>query len=445
MSGVLETLQVISLGISVIKGLQELVAGYTVPRKIEAFSGRLEKLERNIFYHPQQEVWDTSVSVQRTVENLQQLRQAVHPVQDAIGANVVISKPIISPDKFRAAITTSPENILFDIQPLRGTGIPENYTNDPTMVPVVFSKWGQYFVGLIKVGYAKDYLNCEYRPQYSLAASSHTASRPSGIVTPQTIKLTRAQVQEALSNASSGLDLSNQDLSGVNLASLDLRSSKLCHVNLTGANLSGAHLAGGFKPNADLTGADLSNAQLVGARLKGLCLINNSLRGANLSGADLSSADLRGADLRETNLSSASLRGAKFHASWTLWFGNVEAANLEGADLRGANLRGWANLQKANLTRVNAQKADFQGADMRRCVLDRAQLHETNLINVDLRDASLRGVSLRSALLQGANLGGANLQQADLTGAKLSGAKYNHGTEWPQGFSPLVAGVILEN
>ena len=161
-----------------------IVTGYAIPRKVDDLSGRLEKLERNIFYLSKQEIWDKSVSIQRTIEDLSAIKQVVHPVQDAVGSSLVVSKPIISPDKFRSAFQRNPEEILYDIRPLRTDGIPAEYMHDPTMVPVIFTRWGQYFIGLIKVGYARDYLDCEYRPRSKLILPRYISQSQPEIVEP---------------------------------------------------------------------------------------------------------------------------------------------------------------------------------------------------------------------------------------------------------------------
>ena len=49
------------------------------------------------------------------------------------------------------------------------------------------------------------------------------------------------------------------------------------------------------------------------------------------------------------------------------------------------------------------------------------------------------GANLGSAHLYRANLVGANLE-----GANLKGAKANRRTQWPGGFDPVAAGVIID-
>ena len=47
--------------------------------------------------------------------------------------------------------------------------------------------------------------------------------------------------------------------------------------------------------------------------------------------------------------------------------------------------------------------------------------------------------------VKGADLTGADLREADLKGANLQRATANERTDWPKGFNPVAAGVIIEN
>lgn len=165
---IIETLASGILVLNIGKALYDCVTGQTITQKLDKVSVRLEEVARHIYYLAQQEVWDTSVSKQRTIDDLRHIGQAARPLQKVLGTDLVISKPIISPDRLQAAFRRNPEEIFFDIRPLRSEGIPVGYMNDHTMVPVTFTRWGQGFMGLIKVGYAKDYLDCEYKTQNHL-------------------------------------------------------------------------------------------------------------------------------------------------------------------------------------------------------------------------------------------------------------------------------------
>jgi len=82
-----------------------------------------------------------------------------------------------------------------------------------------------------------------------------------------------------------------------------------------------------------------------------------------------------------------------------------------------------ANLSASDLTAYNLSGMDLSGAD--------------------LLGATLVGADLQNADLTGADLRGADLSNADLSGADLTGAQYNTATDFPPGFDPAGAGMVL--
>lgn len=173
--GIIET---ITTGLSIISGVKDLydwVMGNTVMERLEKISAKIDKIGDHLFFLPQQEVWDTRVTKQETVEDIRQVKEIASHMQQAIGTDVIVSKPIVAPSRLRKSFEGNPEEILFSIQPLKGKGIPNEYMQDPTMIPVIFSRCGQYFVGLIKMGYVRDYWDCEYKPQTCIVSSSVAA------------------------------------------------------------------------------------------------------------------------------------------------------------------------------------------------------------------------------------------------------------------------------
>ena len=180
-------------------------------------------------------------------------------------------------------------------------------------------------------------------------------------------------------------------------------------------------LRGAILSYTDMSGTDLSRVDLHGAKLKE---------------AKLSEADLHDTDLGEADLIKADLRKANLHEAGLNW-ANMNWADLSGANLHRANLIG-ADLSQANLSQANLSQAILNGAN-----LSRANLSGTDLSYADLNWVDLRGADLSRANLRGANLGWANLSGADLSQANLSQARYNSSTEWPEGFSAEMHGVIL--
>ena len=66
-----------------------------------------------------------------------------------------------------------------------------------------------------------------------------------------------------------------------------------------------------------------------------------------------------------------------------------------------------------------------------------------DLSGADMRNADLSNSSLQNADLSNADLSGADLSTADLSGTNLVGAQYNAETNFPQGFDPAAAGMLL--
>lgn len=94
---------------------------------------------------------------------------------------------------------------------------------------------------------------------------------------------------------------------------------------------------------------------------------------------------------------------------------DLSSTNLAGVNFPGASLR-WSNLAWADLTE--------------------ADLYNAILSNADLREADLTG----------ANLMGADLRRAvNLSTANLSRAHYSTETQFPPGFDPSAAGMILDH
>ncbi len=149
--------------------LYKYVTGTTLTNKIEHLENnvqkRLERIEKRIYHLSCNEVVDTTKSAQRRVKDVSFISDSVIPLQESTKKDLVISNPIITPERFETAIVENPENILQNINPIHNTNIPQN--SDNTMIPVLFQKWGQYFVGYLKVGYAKDYSKKKNRRWYN--------------------------------------------------------------------------------------------------------------------------------------------------------------------------------------------------------------------------------------------------------------------------------------
>jgi uncharacterized protein YjbI with pentapeptide repeats len=133
---------------------------------------------------------------------------------------------------------------------------------------------------------------------------------------------------------------------------------------------------------------------------------------------DLIGAMLIYLDLKQADLKDLILEGAHFNDS-----------DLTGADLSNADIY-WGMFIGTNLTDAKLIGTDLRGADLTDAIMIRSDLSNANL-GIDNVGGST-------------TLEGANLSDAILDKTNLKGAKYNTHTQFPAGFSPLSAGMILE-
>ena len=191
-------------------------------------------------------------------------------------------------------------------------------------------------------------------------------------------------------------------------------------------------------PDAHAAVHAISQLRCVGQG-EGVHLNEVDLRKAQLRHTYFPGAGITWSDLRQLNLSGARLEDARLVGS-NLDYANLEEANLADAELRGARMEG------VRLRRANLQRADL-GSDLTSG--RRVYLAAADLTGADLRGANLRGVNLSgggrigSATLRNARLEGTRLQGAVLSGVALDGATADASTEWPAGFDPAAAGVMV--
>jgi len=92
---------------------------------------------------------------------------------------------------------------------------------------------------------------------------------------------------------------------------------------------------------------------------------------------------------------------------------------------------------------------NFQDANLYNGIFIHSHFMKTDFQNASFADANLQGAKLSDVNLSGANFHGADLRGADLSGTDLEGVlwgwtKYSPNTQWPDGFKPENAGVLLE-
>jgi len=161
----------IAAGISILgggKSAYDWITGNTISRKLNAVDARLQRLDERLYYYAQQELSDPRVGSQNVITNPSAIRHATRPLQSVLDRDLVVSTPILTPKQLRRALRSDPEEILFGITMVTAMGLPSKYLEDPTLLPVTFTKSGSIYIGFLKVGYARDYLGVEYTPQIPL-------------------------------------------------------------------------------------------------------------------------------------------------------------------------------------------------------------------------------------------------------------------------------------
>jgi Pentapeptide repeats (8 copies) len=142
----------------------------------------------------------------------------------------------------------------------------------------------------------------------------------------------------------------------------------------------------------------------------------------NLSGVDLSHADLHRANLCGVDFSSADLSMSFFREA------KLDNSHLNFADFRAASF------VEASVTNCNMHAVDLRYS----------YLVDTNLSQSLLQGARLNGANLEGARLEHCYLHGADFRGSNLEKARLTGAKADAETQWPTGFDPKSAGVIIQ-
>ena len=103
-------------------------------------------------------VRDVTQNRQRHVENLRDVREALEPVQRAVGDDILSSAMIWTPEKMKKAMGKNPWEVLLFIQPVALATPP----NDPNLVPIIFEHSGVQYIGWQVQGTFPMLFDCHY-------------------------------------------------------------------------------------------------------------------------------------------------------------------------------------------------------------------------------------------------------------------------------------------
>ena len=104
-------------------------------------------------------IQDVTQSQQRYVKNLQDVREALEPVQRAIGDDILSSAMIWTPEKMKKAMGKNPWEVLLFIQPVALAKPP----NDPNFMPIIFEHSGVQYIGWQAKGTLPMLFDCHYK------------------------------------------------------------------------------------------------------------------------------------------------------------------------------------------------------------------------------------------------------------------------------------------
>ena len=129
------------LGLSLYNTLSGVAVGQQKQTQLERLNATLERLTDHILWVPDaQVVRDTSISAQRRIDDLRDVKNTLEPVQRAFGETIIASAVIEIPDKMRTALgKESPWKMLSNVRPMRHA----TPSTDPDMVPIGFKETGR--------------------------------------------------------------------------------------------------------------------------------------------------------------------------------------------------------------------------------------------------------------------------------------------------------------
>jgi len=154
-------ISLLNSGVQLIKNSMDIV---TSIRGNTPFSSTT-KIAENVYYTNKQEIYDTSKAQQLTILPTPILAQSITPIQSKINEEILVTRPIVTPERLQKIMTSNPKDLLFGITELDSFKNMQEFMKDPTLLPIIFPDKNISYIGWMKKGYAKDYLFLDYKPQ----------------------------------------------------------------------------------------------------------------------------------------------------------------------------------------------------------------------------------------------------------------------------------------
>lgn len=193
-------------------------------------------------------------------------------------------------------------------------------------------------------------------------------------------RLSRADVEELIAQASGPLIFDGCDLDGANLSRLELQDAEFRHCSLLETSFFAASLARSKWQRCRGGQADFESADMADVLVQGCDFNNSTWRRAKMASASFSECKLTGASFEEVGHLGLSF----------------EQSRLVGADLRRLSFR------KARLNGLDFQDADLSGCDFREAVFEDCSMRNAHMVDArfdgaDLRGADISGITLDNA------------------------------------------------
>lgn len=159
--------------------------GRQTERYLEKFSSdmggirvALERISNHIMIANLDAVRDVTQNRQCYIENLRDVREALEPIQRAIGDDILSSAMIWTPEKMNKAMSENPWEVLLFIQPVALAKPPDN----PNLMPIIFEHSGVQYIGWQAKGTLPMLFDCQYENLW-------VPRQPEGIVSPVSPKI----------------------------------------------------------------------------------------------------------------------------------------------------------------------------------------------------------------------------------------------------------------
>ena len=245
-------------------------------------------------------------------------------------------------------------------------------------------------------------------------------------------------------------------MGGMKLGSADLRGATLLDCDMSGAEIEGANFTGATLTGCDMSASSMSAADFTDARLADVDASNSSITGVKLDRALLTECSITSTTIRafasHARFERVAFTGSSFYGS-QLSDSVFSASDLTQVDFRECDASGvvFARCQMRKFVATSSwfTRADFSAANLSEATIHDSYMTEANFRGANLEEGSLRRCNLSFADFTGANLKGTSLEGsclrgAILTGADLKGTTYSRDTRWPDGFTPPLEAVNMD-